>query len=174
MATVTTEIAKVIRDIPDFPKPGILFKDITPIFQHPNLLKRLIDELAVHYSSQNIEAVVGMESRGFLFGVPLALALDVPFVLARKKGKLPADTVEYSYDLEYGQATLELHSDSLKPNQNVLIIDDLLATGGTAKATQALVEKLGATVSGFAFVIELDFLNGREHLNAPVHSIVHY
>ena len=174
MSTIATEIEAVIRDVPDFPKPGILFKDITPIFQHPDLLKQLIDELADHYRSQSIDAVVGMESRGFLFGVPLALALGVPFVLARKKGKLPADTVEYTYDLEYGQATLELHSDSLRPNQNVLIIDDLLATGGTAKATQILVEKLGAKVAGFAFVIELDFLNGREVLNAPVNSIVHY
>ena len=174
MSTIANEIEGIIRDVPDFPKPGILFKDITPLFQNPALLKRLIQALAEHYKNQNVEAIVGMESRGFLFGVPLAMALDVPFVLARKKGKLPADTVEYSYDLEYGQATLELHSDSLQAGQRVLVIDDLLATGGTAKATQILIEKLDAVVCGFAFVIELDFLNGRELLKAPVHSIVHY
>ena len=174
MSTIASEIETVIRDVPDFPKPGILFKDITPLFLKPALLQRLIHALAEQYKDQNIDAIVGMESRGFLFGVPLALELGVPFVLARKKGKLPADTVEYTYDLEYGQATLELHADSLQAGQRVLVIDDLLATGGTAKATQILVEKLGAVVCGFAFVIELDFLNGRDALTAPVHSIVHY
>ena len=174
MSTLANAIEANIRDVPDFPKAGILFKDITPLFLNPTLLKQIIDELADVYRSQNIEAIVGMESRGFLFGVPLALELGVPFVLARKKGKLPADTVEYTYDLEYGQATLELHSDSLSKGQRVLIIDDLLATGGTAKATQTLVEMLNATVVAFAFIIELDFLNGRQDLKAPVHSLVHY
>lgn len=174
MSTLSDNISQVIRDVPDFPKPGILFKDITPLFLYPELLKDLTDSFVEEYKGQDIQAIVGIESRGFLFGVPLSMALGVPFVLARKKGKLPAETVEVSYDLEYGQATLELHADSLKSEQRVLIIDDLLATGGTAMATQKLVKKLNAVVVGFAFVIELDFLNGRERLSAPVHSTIHY
>ena len=176
------DVANVIRNIPDFPKPGIQFKDITPLLHNPVLLQRVVDHFAEVYAGKNITAVVGVESRGFLFGVPLALKMDLPFVLTRKAGKLPAETIALTYDLEYGTATLEIHKDALNENDLVIVIDDLLATGGTAGATVQLIEKLGAKVAGCAFVIELDFLNGSQAITAQsknnsditIDSLLHY
>jgi len=165
---------EIIRDIPDFPKPGIIFKDITPILENPEAFARVIDSLAERYKDKNIDAIAGIESRGFVFGAPLAYRLGKSLVLIRKKGKLPYKTVEASYDLEYGSATIEMHIDSVKQGDNVLVIDDLLATGGTARATCELIEKQGAKVAECAFVVELDFLKGREKLNHEVYSMVKY
>lgn len=168
-------IEGTIRDIPDFPKPGILFKDITPVLADPKLLRATIDWFAEKYAGEHIDAVVGMESRGFIFGAPLALALSAAFVPARKPGKLPYDSVGVDYDLEYGSARLEMHTDGVKPGQKVLIIDDLLATGGTAAATIKLVEQLGADVVACCFVVELGFLPGRDKLgDVTIHSLVTY
>ena len=169
------DFKSLIRDVPDFPKPGILFKDITPLLSDAAGLKAALDALANPYSNAGITAVVGMESRGFIFGVPVADRLGVGFVPVRKPGKLPSDTVSEEFTLEYGTDTLEIHKDALKPGDKVLIIDDLLATGGTAKATINLVKKLGAEVAGIGFVIELAFLNGKEALgDTPVHSLITY
>ncbi|MBM74499.1 MAG: adenine phosphoribosyltransferase [Proteobacteria bacterium] len=168
-------VDSVLRTVPNFPKPGIMFKDITPLFKEPQLLSDVISYFAAVYRHQKPTAIVGIESRGFLFGVPLALELNIPFVLARKSGKLPADTYSFSYDLEYGSATLELHKDSIGRNDNVVIFDDLLATGGTAVATAELVKQAGGSVLGYAFLISLDFLNGRERLaDAPVNALLSY
>ena len=171
--SLSTDLDAVIRNVPDFPKPGIQFKDITPIFAHPTLIERVIENFEAQYKG-DVDVIVGVESRGFLFGVPLALKLGVPFVLARKAGKLPADKISHTYDLEYGTATLEMHSDSIQKGQRVVVIDDLLATGGTARATASLIQELGGTVTSFAFVIALDFLKGAETLPAPSYSILHY
>ena len=171
--SLSQDLDAVIRNVPDFPKPGIQFKDITPLFAHPALIERVIEDFANQYKD-GVDVIVGVESRGFLFGVPLALKLGVPFVLARKAGKLPADKISHTYDLEYGTATLEMHSDSIQNGQRVVIIDDLLATGGTARATAALVQELGGTVASFAFVIALDFLQGADTLPASSYSILHY
>lgn len=169
------DIKSLIRDVPDFPKPGILFKDITPLLQNPAGLKSTLDALAKPFEGKGITAVAGMESRGFIFGVSVAERLGVGFVPVRKPGKLPADTVSEEFTLEYGTDTLEIHKDALKPGDKVLIIDDLLATGGTAKATINLIKKLGADVVGIGFVIELSFLNGKEGLgDTPVHSLITY
>lgn len=173
MSNLAQDLDAIIRNVPDFPKEGIMFKDITPIFTKPELLQRVIDNFAQQYRD-GVDVVVGVESRGFLFGVPLALQLGVPFVLARKAGKLPADKISHTYDLEYGTATLEMHADSISTGQRVVVIDDLLATGGTARATASLVQELGGTVASFAFVIALDFLNGAQTLPAPSYSILHY
>lgn len=175
LASLSIRLQGVIRDVPDFPKPGILFKDITPILQNPGLMRDLTGYFANTFAEQGIEAVVGMESRGFIFGTPLAMALNAAFVPARKPGKLPYERVSESYALEYGTATLDMHTDGVRPGQRVLIVDDLLATGGTAAATSRLVQKLGGVVVGFAFVVELDFLSGRSVLGGvPVTSLVHY
>jgi adenine phosphoribosyltransferase len=175
MSEVSDKVKAVIRDVPDFPKPGILFKDITPILQDAALMQEITDHLAARYGGQQIDAVVGMESRGFIFGVPLAMALGCAFVPARKPGKLPYHRVSESYALEYGTATLDMHVDAFPAGSKVLIIDDLLATGGTAAATARLVHKLGGDVVGFAFIVELDFLGGRSVLSgANVEAIVHY
>jgi len=164
-----------IRDIPDFPKPGILFKDITPVLSDPKLLRATVDWFAERYAGEHIDAVVGMESRGFIFGAPLAMALSAAFVPARKPGKLPYDSIGVEYDLEYGSARLEMHTDAIAPGAKVLIVDDLLATGGTAKATIQLIEKLGGQVEACLFVVELGFLPGREALgDVKVQSIVTY
>ena len=171
--SLSQDLDAVIRNVPDFPKPGIQFKDITPLFSHPHLIERIVEDFANQYEG-GVDVIVGVESRGFLFGVPLALKLGVPFVLARKAGKLPAEKISHTYDLEYGTATLEMHSDSIQDGQRVVIIDDLLATGGTARATAALVQELGGTVASFAFVIALDFLKGAETLPASSYSILHY
>ncbi|WP_305907390.1 adenine phosphoribosyltransferase [Methylomarinum sp. Ch1-1] len=164
-----------IRDIPDFPKPGIIFKDITPLVRDPAALRLAVHQLLSPFLGRDITAVAGMEARGFIFGSLVAWELGIPFVPLRKPGKLPYDVQSVSYDLEYGSATLEAHIDAFDCNDKVLLIDDLLATGGTAKASCELVEKLGAQVVACAFVVELDFLDGRKALdNYQVHSLLHY
>lgn len=164
-----------IRDVPDFPKPGIVFKDITPLLQNHAVFDGIIKALTERYSADNIDVVVGIESRGFLFGAPLAHQLGASFVPVRKKGKLPYETVDVSYDLEYGSATIEMHVDAIRDGQKTLVIDDLLATGGTAEATCKLIEKQGGRVHECAFVVELAFLNGRDKIgNRKVHSLVTY
>lgn len=171
------DLASLIRDVPDYPQPGIVFKDITTLLQEPAALRAVVDRFAAHYREQDIDAVVAIESRGFIFGGALAYQLDASFVPVRKAGKLPAKTLQVAYYLEYGTAEVELHLDALEPGQRVLILDDLLATGGTAAAAVQLVEKLGATVVGIAFVIELDFLHGRQKLGRHadlIHTLIHY
>jgi adenine phosphoribosyltransferase len=164
-----------IRDIPDFPKPGIIFKDITPLVKDPATLRLAVHQLIHPFLGRDITAIAGMEARGFIFGSLVAWELGIPFIPLRKPGKLPYDVQSVSYDLEYGSATLEAHIDAFDKNDNVLLIDDLLATGGTAKASCELVEKLGATVEACAFVVELDFLKGKEKLEGyEVHSLLHY
>ena len=164
-----------IRDIPDFPKPGIIFKDITPLVKDPATLRLAVHQLIHPFLGQNMTAVAGMEARGFIFGSLVAWELNLPFIPLRKPGKLPYDAQSVSYDLEYGSASLEVHTDALDKNDRVLLIDDLLATGGTAKASCDLIEQLGATVEALAFIIELDFLHGRDKLNNyQVHSLLHY
>lgn len=170
--TASEKLIKAIRDVPDFPKPGILFKDITPIFQNPELCKEITIDYASKLSHLNIDVVVGIESRGFLFGLLLAQELNKPFVLIRKKGKLPYKTVSEKYDLEYGTAEIEMHIDAIKPNQRVLIHDDLLATGGTAEATAKLILKQSGVVEGFTFLVELNFLNGAEKLKPFSQNII--
>jgi adenine phosphoribosyltransferase len=169
------DIENAIRDIPDFPKKGIIFKDITPVLSDIDLLRKSIDMMVEPYMKQKIDVVVGIESRGFIFGTPIADKLDASFVLVRKPGKLPYKTEKVSYELEYGTDTLEIHKDSINEGQNVLIVDDLLATGGTAEATCNLISKLKGNISGFVVLIELEFLEGRKKLNQyNVHSIVKY
>lgn len=164
-----------IRDIPDFPEPGIIFKDITPLIKDPATLRLTVHQLIQPFLGRDITAVAGMEARGFIFGSLVAWELNLPFIPLRKPGKLPHDAQSVSYDLEYGSASLEIHTDALTKKDRVLLVDDLLATGGTAKASCELVEQLGATVAALAFVIELDFINGREKLdNYQIHSLLHY
>lgn len=164
-----------IRDIPDFPKPGIVFKDITPLVKDPAALRLAVHQLLHPFLGRDITAVAGMEARGFIFGSLVAWELGIPFVPLRKPGKLPYDVQSVSYDLEYGSAELQVHIDAFDKNDKVLLIDDLLATGGTAKASCELIEKLGAAVVACAFVVELDFLEGRGKLkNYEVHSLLHY
>jgi adenine phosphoribosyltransferase len=164
-----------IRDIPDFPKPGIIFKDITPLMKDPAALKLAVNLLIHPFLGKHITAIAGMEARGFIFGSLVAWELGLPFIPLRKPGKLPYDVHSVSYDLEYGSATLEAHIDAFSATDRVLLIDDLLATGGTAKASCDLVEKLGAKIVACAFVVELDFLEGRNKLSDyEVHSLLHY
>jgi adenine phosphoribosyltransferase len=165
----------LVRDVPDFPIPGILFKDITPIVQNAAAFKQVTDELTKWSRSLKVDAVVGIEARGFLFGAPVALELGVGFVPLRKLGKLPYNRVTEEYALEYGTNTVEMHADSVTPGQRVVIIDDLLATGGTAAAAARLVERLGGEVVGIGFVIELGFLEGRKSLSPyDVHALIRY
>jgi len=159
-------VRKLIRNVPDFPKPGILFKDITPLLADPLAFHVVIDAFTEHYLPRRVEAVVGIESRGFIFGAALAARLNTSFVPVRKPGKLPASTDRVAYSLEYGTAELEMHKDSLYPGARVVIVDDLLATGGTAAAAAELVRLQRGTVDSFAFVIELSFLGGRSKLGA--------
>ena len=167
-------IAK-IRDVPDFPKPGILFKDITPVLQDPLSLRLVVDHLHRPFVGQGITAVAGMEARGFIFGSLVAWQLGVSFVPLRKPGKLPYDVKSIQYDLEYGSATLEIHTDAVGEGDRVLIIDDLLATGGTALASCELLESLGAEVAACAFMVELVALRGRERLGQrDIHSLLHF
>jgi adenine phosphoribosyltransferase len=163
-----------IRDIPDFPKPGILFKDITPILSDTRAFRTVIEALAERYKDKKVDAIVGIESRGFLFGAPLAYQLGVSCVPVRKKGKLPYKTTEVSYDLEYGSATIEMHTDAISHGHRVVVVDDLLATGGTAAAACELVKKQGGHVLECAFVVELAFLNGRDKIKSDVHALVKY
>ena len=158
------EVLDLIRDVPDFPIPGIVFKDITPVLNNPEAFDMIIEELYERNKNNDIQGIVGIESRGFIIGAPLALRMDIPFILIRKEGKLPYDKVKESYSLEYGEATIEMHSDAIEKGQRVVIIDDLLATGGTAAASIGLIEKLGGEVVNCSFVIELGFLKGREKL----------
>ncbi len=175
MSDLIESVKATIRDVPDFPKPGILFKDITPVLAAPALMQGITDHFAGRFGDAGIDAVVGMESRGFIFGTPLAMALNAAFVPARKPGKLPWRSIGCEYALEYGTNRLEVHTDAVAPGQKVLIVDDLLATGGTAEATGKLVEQLGGEVVGYAFVIELGFLDGRAKLGGkPVDSLVIY
>ena len=170
------KLEKTIQNIPDFPLEGIQFKDITPIFLDPKLYEEVIADLA-KFSKGKVDVVCGIESRGYLFGIAIAVALEVPFVLIRKKGKLPPPFVSEKYDLEYGTAEIEMKTDQLKPGQRVLIHDDLLATGGTTEAAAKLVEKQGAKATQFSFLIGLKELNGEkklEQFNAEVYSILNY
>jgi adenine phosphoribosyltransferase len=169
------DLKTLIRDIPDFPKPGILFRDITTLLRDPVGLKYSIETLAAQVRDLQPQYIVGMESRGFIFGSALAYELGLGFIPVRKPGKLPADVHTVEYALEYGTDRLEIHQDAVVPNSRVLIVDDLIATGGTAGATAQLLQKIGSTLVGCAFIIELDALNGRSHLpNVPIISLVHY
>ena len=168
-------IADRIRDAPDFPKKGILFKDITPVLSDIDTLRASIKEMAAPFMDLEIDVVVGIESRGFIFGAPIADVLNCSFVPVRKPGKLPWKTESVSYELEYGTDALEIHEDAITEGQNVLIVDDLLATGGTAEATCKLVSKLGGNIKGLSLLIELEGLNGRKRLNQyNVHSLLQY
>lgn len=167
------DLASYIRNVPDFPRPGIQFKDITTLLKDRDAFRETIDRLVELFRDQNVELIVGIEARGFVIGAPLAYHLGCGFVPVRKKGKLPAATLSKTYDLEYGSATLEIHRDAIQRGQRVLIVDDLLATGGTTKAVCEMVEELGGNIVGVGFVIELEALKGREKL-APhrVYSLV--
>ena len=169
------EIAKAIRTVPDFPKPGIQFKDITPVLADPRLFAGAIEQLSANFQPGSVDAVVGIDARGFIFAAAVALKLGAGFVPVRKKGKLPYQTHEQDYALEYGSSSVAIHVDALKPGARVLLVDDLLATGGTAAAAAALVQKLNAKILEIAFLIELKFLAGREKLKGyPVRSLVAY
>jgi len=170
------DLRDYIRDIPDFPKPGILFKDITPLLAAPAAFRQAVEEMARPFRARGgVDAIAAAEARGFLFAAPLALALDRPLVMMRKPGKLPYRTLSYSYELEYGSAELHMHIDAVGAGARVLLIDDVLATGGTMKAACQLVEKAGGQVAGCAFLLELTFLGGRERLApAEVFSVVRY
>ena len=169
------DIKSYIREIPDFPSPGILFKDITPLLQAPAAFEHVIDLLHERYAGGPIDAIVAIEARGFLFGAPLAYRLGMPLVPARKEGKLPAETMKTEYALEYGTAVVEIHRDGVKPGQRVLIVDDVLATGGTLAGTAKLVEEAGASVESLGLVIELTGLDGRKLLQGrDIFSLVQY
>jgi adenine phosphoribosyltransferase len=168
-------LKKLVREVPDFPKPGILFYDITTLLKDKAGFATLIDALSEHYIDHSVDLVLGIEARGFIFGPALAYRLNAGFVPIRKPRKLPAETVKWTYDLEYGTDTLEIHKDAIKPGQRVIIVDDLLATGGTANACLQLSQSLGAKVEGMGFVVELDFLNGRKKFEGTeVFSLLHY
>jgi len=158
------KLKNVIRDVPDFPKPGILFKDISPVMLNPELSNEVVSHMASVYKGQKIDAVAGIESRGFLFGYPLAMALGIPFILIRKKGKLPYKKKSFAYQLEYGSAEIEMHADAVEKGQHVLIHDDLLATGGSAAAAAELIQQCGGRIAGFNFLVNLSFLNGYKKL----------
>ena len=172
---MTADLVGKIRDIPDFPKPGIQFKDITTLLKDGPSFRAAVDGLLQQVGDRKVDAVVGMESRGFIFGAPVAYALGVGFVPVRKLGKLPADVVSVEYDLEYGSATLEMHRDAIAPGARVLIVDDLLATGGTVAGTIELVKQLKGEIVALAFLIELTFLKGRERLQGhDILTLVRY
>lgn len=169
------KIKDYVRDVPDFPKKGIIFKDITPLLKNPEALRQAIDLFEEHYKKEKIDKVVSMESRGFIFGSALAYRLNCGFVPVRKKGKLPWKTYSVTYNLEYGTDTLEIHQDAIEPGEKVLILDDVLATGGTANAVKQLVEKTGGEIKGFCFLIELSFLKPHEILkSANIFSLIKY
>jgi len=169
------QIRSLIRDVPDFPEPGIIFKDITPVLADPIAYSTIIDLIVVHFGRGNVDKVVGIEARGFLLAAPVAYHFGAGIVPVRKKGKLPHQTIEEEYALEYGTATLEIHQDGVAPGERVLIVDDVLATGGTAKATASLVERIGGKVCGIACLIELDFLHGRERVEGyDLLTLIHY
>jgi len=169
------ELKQLIREVPDFPKPGIRFYDITTLMKNAQGLRRVIDDFHQRFADQKIDVVVGIEARGYFFAPAIALALGTGFVPVRKPKKLPCEVEFWEYELEYGTDRLEIHRDAIEGGQRVLIVDDVLATGGTAAAVARLVEKLGGTIASFGFVLELDFLNGREKLkNYDVYSLLHY
>lgn len=169
------DLKQLVREVPDFPKPGILFYDVTTLLRDKDGFGTVIDSFEEHYREQRVDVVLGIEARGFIFAPTVAYALGTGFVPVRKPKKLPWEVEAMEYQLEYGTDKLEIHRDAIKPGQHVLIIDDVLATGGTAEAVAKLVEKLGGVVSGLGFVIELDFLNGRSKLGShTVHSLLHY
>jgi len=168
-------LKQLIREVPDFPKPGILFYDITTLLKDRLGFARLIDSLTEYYLNKDIDLIIGIEARGFIFGPALAYRLNAGFVPVRKPKKLPAEVVRWTYELEYGSDTLEIHKDAIQRGQRVVIVDDLLATGGTAKATAELAQSLGADICGLGFVVELDFLKGRDKLSQyDVYSLLHY
>lgn len=169
---IEQQIKSAIRDVPDFPKPGIVFKDITPILKDPVLCDNVIDAFIEQLKGIRIDVVAGVESRGFLFGLTLACRLGVPFIPIRKAGKLPFTIKQKVYDLEYGTATIEIHTDAFEPGQHILIHDDLLATGGTVTAASELITEMGGIVAGFAFVVGLGFLNGKERIASLSDHIV--
>ena len=174
-ADIAARVRAAVRDVPDFPKPGILFKDITPILRDAVLFNDVVDHLTDQFINQNIEVVAAIESRGFIFGAPLANALGAGFVPIRKPGKLPHERVRVDYQLEYGTDAVEAHADAIAPGERVLIVDDVLATGGTAHAAARLVRELKGELVGFCIPIELSFLNGRQRLEgAPLHTLVSY
>jgi len=177
MTTISDQVSKKIRNVPDFPKPGIQFKDISPLFQDPQLVSDMVKAMAEQWKNKGLSGVAGVESRGFLLGPLLAQELGLPFHLIRKKGKLPAETWEASYDLEYGSASIEMHKGAVGKGDQILIHDDLLATGGTVKAAVQLLAQAEAQCAGFSFIVELDFLAGGEELRKQgyqVESLVHY
>jgi adenine phosphoribosyltransferase len=169
------DLKKLVRTVPDFPKPGILFYDITTLLKDKTGFAQLIDAMAAHYIGRNIDLILGIEARGFIFGPALAYRLNAGFVPVRKPRKLPAPVVRVTYDLEYGSDTLEIHADAIAPGQSVVLVDDLLATGGTMEATVQLVMQLGGKIAGLGFAVELDFLKGRERFKEyDVFSLLHY
>jgi len=169
------DLKKLIREIPNYPKPGILFYDITTLIKDRAGFARVVDYMTSPYLDKNVDLVLGMEARGFIFGPAMAYRLNAGFIPVRKANKLPGETERYTYNLEYGTDTLEIHKDAIQPGQRVLIVDDLLATGGTAVAAATLASKLGADICGLSFVVELDFLNGRKRLEPyDVFSLLHY
>lgn len=170
-----TDLKALIREVPDFPKPGILFYDITTLMKNADGLRRVVDGLTAAYQGKGVDVVVGIEARGYFFAPAVALALGTGFVPVRKPKKLPCEVEFWEYELEYGTDRLEIHRDSIEPGQRALIVDDVLATGGTAAGTARLVEKLGGHIAGFGFVLELDFLDGRKRLpHYEIHSLLHY
>jgi adenine phosphoribosyltransferase len=168
---LSNKINLAIRDVHDFPKEGIIFKDITPIMMDAGLSNEILEALAEQFRSENLQGIAGIESRGFLFGFPLAMALGIPFIMIRKKGKLPYEKISHAYDLEYGSAVIEMHSDAFSPGDRILIHDDLLATGGSAAAAAELIQKCQGVVAGFNFMVELQFLEGREKLKTYSENI---
>jgi adenine phosphoribosyltransferase len=169
------DLRAFIRDVPDFPQPGVLFRDITPLLQDATAFRQVIDDFTAYLRPRRIEAIVGIESRGFLFGAPLAYNLGVPFVPVRKAGKLPAERMSIEYALEYGQGQLDIHADGLRPGQRAALVDDLLATGGTAEAAARLIEMLGADVVSLLFLVVLDDLGGMQRLEGrEVYALIHY
>ena len=165
------ELKKHIREVPEFPKPGILFYDITTLLQHPLALRKTVDQFVWFFAEKKIQKVIGIESRGFMFGPIVAYDLNAGFVPVRKPGKLPSEKIRETYELEYGSDALEMHKDAVEPGENVLIVDDLVATGGTALATARMVEKLGGKVAGMGFIIELTFLDGRKKLEEKGYGV---
>jgi adenine phosphoribosyltransferase len=168
---LSNKINLAIRDVHDFPKEGIVFKDITPIMMDAGLSNEILEVLAEQFRSENLQGIAGIESRGFLFGFPLAMALGIPFIMIRKKGKLPYEKISHAYDLEYGSAVIEMHSDAFSPGDRILIHDDLLATGGSAAAAAELIQKCQGVVAGFNFMVELQFLEGRQKLKTYSENI---